>query len=249
MKSILGVNIDHVATVREARKGKMPEVIAAAVLAEQSGGLGITVHLRQDRRHIQDRDLALLKQVVHSKLNLEMSLSEEIVGIALSTVPDQATLVPENRQEVTTEGGLDVASQLARAGEVTARLAAAGIVVSHFIDPERRQIEAAKEAGARYIELHTGAYANACWAEKATEYRKLVEAAGYAASIGLGVNAGHGLDYHNVQPVAAIPEIEELNIGHAIIARAIFSGLSAAVQEMARLIDSAGESRDWPWTI
>jgi len=249
VKSILGVNIDHVATVREARKGTMPEVVAAAVIAEQSGGHGITIHLRQDRRHIQDRDLAILRQVVHSKLNLEMSLTEEIVRIAVEAVPDQATLVPENRQEVTTEGGLDVAGQLERTREVTARLAACGVLVSHFIDPDRRQIDAARESGARYIELHTGSYANARWAEKTAEYRKLVDAAGYAASIGLGVNAGHGLDYHNVQPVAAIPEVEELNIGHSIISRAIFSGLAVAVREMADLIETAGESRDWPWTV
>jgi len=247
MKSILGVNIDHVATLREARKGAMPEVIAAAVIAEQEGGHGITVHLRQDRRHIQDRDLRLLKSVVHSKLNLEMSLTEEIVAIALDVLPDQATLVPENREEITTEGGLDVSGQAARTLEVSRRLAALGIVVSHFIDPEPRQIEAAREAGAAYVELHTGAYANARGAERAREYKKLVEGARLASSLGLGVNAGHGLDYHNVQPIAAIPETEELNIGHAIIARAIFSGLAGAVREMAALIASAGESREWPW--
>jgi len=249
MKSVLGVNIDHVATLREARKGAMPEVAAAAVIAEQEGGHGITVHLRQDRRHIQDRDLRILKSVVHSKLNLEMSLTEEIVGIALEIVPDQATLVPENRQEVTTEGGLDVHGQLERTREVSRRLAACGIIVSHFIDPEPRQIEAAREAGAAYVELHTGAYANARWAQKSHEYKKLVDGAQLAANIGLGVNAGHGLDYLNVQPIAAIPETEELNIGHAIIARAIFCGLAQAVREMALLIASAGESRKWPWTI
>ena len=249
MKSILGVNIDHVATVREARKGAMPELIAAAVIAEQEGGLGITVHLRQDRRHIQDRDLRLLKEVVHSKLNLEMSLAEEIVGIALETRPEQATLVPENRQEVTTEGGLDVRGQFARTKEVSERLRKLGIIVSHFIDPEPDQIRAAAEAGAAYIELHTGAYANARGAERKREYIKLVEGARLAAEIGLGVNAGHGLDYHNVQPIAAIPEVEELNIGHAIIARAIFAGLAAAVREMAHLIATAGESREWPWKI
>jgi len=249
MKSVLGVNIDHVATLREARKGAMPEVIAAAVIAEQEGGHGVTVHLRQDRRHIQDRDLRILKSVVHSKLNLEMSLSEEIVGIALEIVPDQATLVPENRQEVTTEGGLDVRGQIERAREVSRRLADRGVIVSHFIDPEPAQIEAAKEAGAAYIELHTGAYANARWAQKSREYKKLVEGALLAARLGLGVNAGHGLDYLNVQPVAAIPEVEELNIGHAIIARAVFCGLAGAVREMAALIAGAGESRDWPWTL
>jgi pyridoxine 5-phosphate synthase len=249
MKSILGVNIDHVATVREARKGSMPEVVAAALVAEQSGGHGITVHLRQDRRHIQDRDLAILRQVVNTKLNLEMSLTEEIVEIALATLPEMATLVPENRQEVTTEGGLDVVAQLERTRDVTSRLTASGILVSLFIDPDQQQIDASKKAGARYIELHTGSYANARWAEKIVEYRKLVTAATYAASLGLGVNAGHGLDYHNVQPVAAIPEVEELNIGHAIIARAIFSGLASAVREMADLIETAGQSRDWPWTV
>ncbi|HPH03154.1 MAG TPA: pyridoxine 5'-phosphate synthase [Spirochaetota bacterium] len=249
MKSILGVNIDHVATVREARKGPMPEIVTAAGIAEQSGAHGITIHLRQDRRHIQDRDLAILKQVVHSKLNLEMSITEEIVLIALATVPDQATLVPENRQEVTTEGGLDVAGQIGRVREVTQRLASAGTLVSHFIDPELRQIDAAREAGARYIELHTGAYANARWAEKIVQYRKLLDSATYASSIGLGVNAGHGLDYHNVQPIAAIPEVEELNIGHSIIGRAIFAGLAVAVREMADLIETAGESREWPWTV
>lgn len=249
MKSVLGVNIDHVATLREARKGVMPEVIAAAVIAEQEGGHGVTVHLRQDRRHIQDRDLRILKSVVHSKLNLEMSLAEEIVGIALEIVPDQATLVPENRQEVTTEGGLDVHGQIERTREVSGRLAARGVIVSCFIDPEPKQIEAAKEAGAAYIELHTGAYANARWAQKPREYKKLAEGARLAARLGLGVNAGHGLDYLNVQPIAAIPEAEELNIGHAIIARAVFCGLAQAVREMAALIAGAGESRDWPWTI
>lgn len=249
MKTILGVNIDHVATVREARKGAMPEVVAAALVAEQSGAHGITVHLRQDRRHIQDRDVEILKQVVHSKLNLEMSLTEEIVVIAERIRPDQATLVPENRAEVTTEGGLDVAGQLERTCDVTRRLAASGTVVSLFIDPERSQIEAARAAGARFVELHTGAYANARGEAKIAEYRKLVDGARFAASLGLGVNAGHGLDYHNVQPVAAIPDVEELNIGHAIIARALFCGLESAVREMADLIAAAGESRDWPWSI
>jgi len=247
MLSTLGVNVDHVATVREARKGVEPEVVAAVLAAERAGAFGITVHLRQDRRHIQDRDVALLKQVVSTKLNFEMSIHPEIVDIACATLPEQATLVPENRREVTTEGGLDVKKYRDKVEAVTGKLKEKGIIVSLFIDPEMEQIELTSQVGADYIEIHTGRYAESRGEEQKTEFIKIVKAAAYARELGLGVNAGHGLNYVNLLPIARIPEIEELNIGHSIISRAIFSGLHKAVSEMAEIIHSAGEGRDWPY--
>lgn len=210
----------------------------AAFVAEQHGADGITVHLREDRRHIQDRDVRLLKELVSTSLNLEMSLAPTIVDLAVATRPDQVTLVPERREEVTTEGGLDVAGQAARVAAATKRLAEAGARVSLFIAPERDQIEASAEAGAAFVELHTGCYANA-WGDPSAlqaELTRLGEGAAYAVACGLRVNAGHGLTYHNVQPVAAIAPMEELNIGHSILARALMAGLGPAVAEMKRLL-------------
>lgn len=247
MKSTLGVNIDHVATLRQARREHDPEVMAALCAAEAGGAFGITMHLRADRRHVQDRDIYLAKQIMSTRLNLEMSLDEEIVQIALDVVPDQATLVPENRDEVTTEGGLDVISHRSRLEKVVRRLQHNGTVVSLFIDPDPEQIAASKEVGATYIELHTGSYANASGAEQREEFMKLVEGARLAADIGLGVNAGHGLNYRNTLPVARLPWVEELNIGHSIISRAVFCGLEQAVREMRAIIDNAVEGTDWPW--
>lgn len=230
----LGVNIDHVATLRQARRGNEPDPVEAAFVAEQAGADGITVHLREDRRHIQERDLRLLRQTVRSQLNLEMGMADEIIRIALEVKPEMVTLVPEKREEVTTEGGLDVAGQLERVQEVTALLQQNGIKVSLFIDPEEKQVSASAETGADYIELHTGTYAN-CWPDEAgmlAELEKLDMAAQAAGELGLRVNAGHGLNYLNVGPVAAIEEVEELNIGHSIISRAVITGLAEAVRRM-----------------
>lgn len=234
----LGVNIDHVATVRQARQTIEPDPVEAAFIAELAGADGITVHLREDRRHIQDRDVRLLRQTVRTRLNLEMGLADEIIRIALEIKPDQVTLVPENRKEVTTEGGLDVAGSLDRVQEVVALFQQHGIRVSLFIDPDEKQVQASSETGAEFIELHTGAYANAGKDEEAqlTELEKLYQAAQQAAELGLRVNAGHGLNYQNVMPVAAIEEMEELNIGHSIISRAVSTGLAEAVREMKRLM-------------
>jgi pyridoxine 5-phosphate synthase len=233
----LGVNIDHVATVRQARRGREPDPVWAAALCELSGADIITVHLREDRRHIQDRDLAILRRTVGVKLNLEMANVVEIVEIALKTAPDQVTLVPEKRQEVTTEGGLDVKGNLTALKKTAGRLRAAGILVSYFIDPEVSQIEASRKAGADFIELHTGAYANArTEAAVAKELRALVAAAEKGRKLGLRINAGHGLNYLNVRPILALAGLEELHIGHSIISRAIFVGLEKAVREMAAII-------------
>lgn len=235
----LGVNVDHVATVRQARRTNEPDPVWAAALAQLGGADGITIHLREDRRHIQDRDLRLLRETVTVKLNLEMACSEEIVQIACQTRPDQATLVPERREEITTEGGLDVLSQQERVAEVVGRLHEAGIVVSLFLDPDLRQIEAAKAVGADAVELHTGRYALAPpGAQRAEELRILEEAARHVQQLGLVVHAGHGLTYTNVQPIARIPAIQELNIGHSIVARAIMVGFLQAVREMKALISS-----------
>lgn len=249
MKSTLGINVDHVATVREARKGRCPRVVDAALLAERAGAQGITVHLRQDRRHIQDRDVELLRELVVTKLNLEMSVHPEIVAFARKLVPDQATLVPENRQEITTEGGLDLKAHQEVVAGVVSSLQQEGIIVSLFIDPDADQILLAHECGADYIELHTGCYANARGADRIQEFNKLVHAAVYASGLGLGVNAGHGLDYHNTMPVAGIPEVEELNIGHAVISYALFHGLERAVRDMVAIIEQAAASREWPWQV
>ncbi|MCC5851702.1 MAG: pyridoxine 5'-phosphate synthase [Alkalimonas sp.] len=237
MSSIyLGVNIDHVATLRQARGTNYPEPVHAALVAEQAGADGITVHLREDRRHIVDRDVYLLQQTISTRLNFEMAVTEEMLAIALEVQPHFCCLVPEKREELTTEGGLDVAGQLEKVQSACARLAEQGILVSLFIDPDPVQIDAVLAAGAPYIELHTGRYAESDGEAQQQELARIQDAARYASSKGLVVNAGHGLHYHNVQPIAAIPEIYELNIGHAIVARAIFSGLHAAVADMKQLM-------------
>ncbi len=233
----LGVNVDHVATIRQARGTRYPDPIFAALLAERMGAHQITIHLREDRRHIQERDLLLLKQVVQTKLNLEMAVAEEVVVIACRVAPDRATLVPEKREELTTEGGLDVVAHLPRVKEVIERLHRAGVAVSLFVEPSREQIDASVEAGADAVELHTGAYANASSELlRIALLAHLEDAARYANRRGLEVAAGHGLDLQNVGPVAAIPEVEELNIGHSIIARAIIHGMEKAVEEMLAAI-------------
>jgi len=235
----LGVNIDHVATLRQARRALEPDPVHAALAAEQAGADSITLHLREDRRHIQDRDVRVLRGLLQTHMNLEMAVTEEMLGIAAEVRPADCCLVPEKRTEHTTEGGLDVAGQAARVAAAATRLAAAGIRVSLFIDPDPAQIEAAARSGAPVVELHTGAYAGAAGAARATELERLRGGARLAARLGLRVHAGHGLDYHNVQPVAAVHEIVELNIGHAIIARAVFTGLTEAVGAMKALMQAA----------
>jgi len=233
----LGVNIDHVATVRQARRTDEPDPVWAAVLAELGGADGITLHLREDRRHIQDRDLRILRQTVRVKLNLEMACSDEIVAIACEAKPDQATLVPERREEITTEGGLDVAAQKARVAEVMDRLRQAGISVSLFLDPEPRQIDTAAELRADAVELHTGRYALAPpGPQREAELEQLRQMGARVLQAGMALHAGHGLTYRNVRPVAAIAGMHELNIGHSIVARAVFVGFEQAVREMKRLI-------------
>ncbi|HIF6627023.1 TPA: pyridoxine 5'-phosphate synthase [Serratia marcescens] len=237
---LLGVNIDHIATLRNARGTQYPDPVQAAFIAEQAGADGITVHLREDRRHITDRDVRLLRQTIQTRMNLEMAVTDEMLDIAVELQPHFCCLVPEKREEVTTEGGLDVAGQLDKMSVAVERLAQAGILVSLFIDPDHRQIDAAVAVGAPYIEIHTGAYAEA-QGELAVqaELRRITVAAAYAAEKGLKVNAGHGLTYHNVQPIAALPEMHELNIGHAIIGQAVMSGLPAAVADMKVLMREA----------
>jgi pyridoxine 5-phosphate synthase len=235
----LGLNVDHVATLRQARRIDYPDPIHAALIAEQSGADSITLHLREDRRHIQDRDVTLMRRLLKTRMNLEMAVTAEMIRIAGEVKPQDCCLVPESRQEVTTEGGLDVAGQMARITEACGALAAAGIRVSLFIDPDAAQVEAARRAGAPVIELHTGTYANAAGPLRAVELERVRAAARLAASLGLTVNAGHGLNYHNVQPIAAIPEVVELNIGHAIIGRAVFDGLPKAVRDMKDLMLAA----------
>ena len=232
----LGVNIDHVATLRQARRGRDPDPVHAALAAEMAGADSITLHLREDRRHIQDADVRTLRALLKTPMNLEMAVTDEMLEIACDVRPQYACLVPEKRQELTTEGGLDVAGQRARVGKALERLAASGVRASLFIDAQARQLECAAELGAPAVELHTGAYAEASGADRARELERLVSCARLGARLGLTVHAGHGLDYHNVRPVAAIPEIIELNIGHAIIARAVFHGLAAAVREMKALM-------------
>ncbi|HND51710.1 MAG TPA: pyridoxine 5'-phosphate synthase [Pirellulaceae bacterium] len=228
----LGVNIDHVATVRQARRTYEPDPVWAAALAELGGADGITVHLREDRRHIQDRDLRVLRETVTVKLNLELACSADVVDIACQVRPDQATLVPERREEVTTEGGLDVIAHHAAAADSIKRLQAAGIYVSLFLDPDPAQIEAGAKLGAQAVELHTGQYALARGSGQQAELKRLQDAAKLIVDLGLGLHAGHGLNYRNVQAVAAIPHMHELNIGHAIVARSIFVGFERAVREM-----------------
>ncbi|HIE6558161.1 TPA: pyridoxine 5'-phosphate synthase [Proteus mirabilis] len=237
---LLGINIDHIATLRNARGTTYPDPVQAAFIAEQAGADGITIHLREDRRHITDRDLMLISQTVQTRLNLEMAVTEEMIEIACQTQPDFCCLVPEKRQEVTTEGGLDVVGNEEKVADAIKRLSLAGIKVSLFIDPDHEQINAADRVGAPFIEIHTGAYADAEDEQaQEKEFVRIRDAVTYAASKGLKVNAGHGLHYHNVQRIAALPELYELNIGHAIIGRAVFSGLAPAVEEMKRLMREA----------
>jgi pyridoxine 5-phosphate synthase len=232
----LGVNIDHVATLRQARRARYPDPLYAALLAEEAGADSITLHLREDRRHIQDKDVFAMRAALQTRMNLEMAVTEEMIRIALEVRPQDVCMVPESRQEVTTEGGLNVAAQSGRVADAVKALAAGGIRVSLFIDPDSAQIEAARRAGAPVIELHTGAYAEAAGGARAREFERLRSAAKFAASLGLTVNAGHGLNYHNVEPIAAIPQIIELNIGHSIVARAIIDGLGKAVRDMKELM-------------
>ena len=233
----LCINIDHVATLREARGGVEPDPVTAAQVCELAGAEGIVCHLREDRRHINDRDVRLLRETVKTKLDLEMAATDEIVGIALEILPELATLVPERRQELTTEGGLDVAHQLQRIRDVTARLHERDIRVSLFVDPIAGQVDASREAGADFIEIHTGEYANARTDQQAGhELERIRAAAERAHALGLGVNAGHGLNYLNIVPVRSIPQIQEASIGHAIVSRALFVGLDRAVREMIALI-------------
>ncbi len=233
----LMVNIDHVATLRQARGTSFPDPVYAAGIAEMAGASGIIVHLREDRRHINDRDVRILKDVVRTKLNLEMAATPEMVEIARAAKPYMVTLVPEKRQELTTEGGLDVVGLKGRLGLVVAGLREAGIKVSLFVDPEAGQVNASKAVGADMIEIHTGAFADAPSDEdRVKELEKVIDAARRGKGLGMGVNAGHGLHYHNVRPVAAIPEVDELSIGHSIIARAVFVGLDRAIRDMVALI-------------
>ena len=246
----LGVNIDHVATVREARKGHEPDPVWAAVEAHLGGADGITVHLREDRRHIQDRDVQRLRELTHIKLNLEMAATDEMVGIACGLKPEMAMLVPEGRHEITTEGGLDVAGQQSRLRDVVARLADSGIMTSTFIDAELPQVEAAAMIGVRVCEIHTGPYAHAFFNQGRdsespavlAELEKIRAAGAAIRAAGMRFNAGHALNYFNVQPVAALPGIRELHIGHAIVSRAIFVGMREAVAEMKRLMREAQRS-------
>ncbi len=235
----LGVNIDHVATLRQARRAPYPDPLHAALVAEQAGADSITLHLREDRRHIQDHDVHRMRASLQTRMNLEMAATGEMIALARDVRPQDVCLVPEKRTEVTTEGGLDVAGQRQRLAECCAALRDAGCRVSLFIDPDAEQIEAARAIGAPVVELHTGAYAEAGGEHQAKELMRLVHGARLGSQLGLTVHAGHGLHYHNVQPVAAIPEIVELNIGHAIVARAVFDGLAAAVREMRRLMVEA----------
>jgi pyridoxine 5-phosphate synthase len=237
---LLGVNIDHVATIRQARGTRYPDPVYAALMAEQAGADSITLHLREDRRHIQDRDLRAMRGVLQTRMNLEMAVTEEMLSIACDIRPRDVCLVPERREELTTEGGLDVAGQRERIEEACRALSGTGMRVSLFIDPDGSQVEAARAVGAPVIELHTGAYAEAEDEDiRQQELERIAEAAALGGELGLQVNAGHGLHYHNVQDIARIPEVRELNIGHAIIARAIFDGLSTAVIEMKRLMVEA----------
>lgn len=235
----LGVNVDHVATLRQARGTDYPDPVAAALRAEKAGADSITVHLREDRRHIQDFDLRALQSAMQTHMNLEMAVTDEMIAIAVGLGPQDCCLVPEKRAELTTEGGLDVAAQQQRVADACQELAASGIRVSLFIDPDPAQLEAAAAAGAAVVELHTGAYADAAVAAQDRELRRIVDAANCAQGLDLTVHAGHGLHYENVAPVAAIQEIVELNIGHAIVARAVFDGIEIAVAEMKRLMQEA----------
>ena len=235
----LGVNVDHIATVRQARRAQVPDPVEAALLAEQAGADGITVHLREDRRHIQERDVEQLRESVRTKINLEMAVTFEMVEYAEKLRPNDACFVPEKREELTTEGGLDVVAYQSKIKEAVARLQDRGIHVSLFIDPDAVQIEAARQTGAHGIEIHTGTYCNTAGAEREKQRQAIANAATLARRLGLEVHGGHGLDYENVSPIATIPEIVELNIGHSIIARAVMVGISQAVREMKELLAKA----------
>ena len=234
---LLGVNIDHVATLRQARGTRYPDPIQAAIEAEQAGADAITLHLREDRRHIKERDVEMLKDILQTRMNLEMAVTDEMLVIAERIKPEECCLVPESREELTTEGGLDVLGQKDRIRDACQRLAAAGVRASLFIDADPAQIDAAFEVGAPVIEIHTGHFADAEERQgREAEYERIVAAIRHGDSLGLHVNAGHGLNYQNVGQIAAIPQIKELNIGHAIIARAVFTGLQQAVKEIKRLM-------------
>ncbi|MEW6676488.1 MAG: pyridoxine 5'-phosphate synthase [Pseudomonadota bacterium] len=235
----LGVNIDHVATLRQARGTRYPSPVQAALMAESAGADSITLHLREDRRHIQDVDVHALRGILATKMNLEMAITEEMLAIACQVKPQDVCLVPERRQELTTEGGLDVAGQFDKVQQACTVLGASGIRVSLFIDADAHQLEAAKAAGAPVVEIHTGAYAEAEGEAQKREFARIRAGVEQGQALGLVVNAGHGLSYHNVQPIAALPGVEELNIGHAIVAQAIFSGWENAVREMKRLMVEA----------
>lgn len=237
----LGVNVDHVATVRQARRVDVPDPVEAALLAEAAGADGITVHLREDRRHIQERDVRILRQRLHTKLNLEMAVTPAMLAFAEDVRPDDACFVPEKREELTTEGGLDVVSHRQRIREGTQRLQSLAVRVSLFVDPETAQIEASRDAGAHAVEIHTGAYCNALSVEREKQLQAILEASKLAQSLGLEVHGGHGLNYDNVLAIAQIPEMAELNIGHSIIARAIIVGIEQAVREMKDLLSKAKE--------
>ncbi len=235
----LGVNIDHVATLRQVRRATYPDPLFAALICEQSGADSITLHLREDRRHIQDHDVRRMRAALQTRMNLELAATDAMLQLAREIAPQDCCLVPERREELTTEGGLDAAAQLPRLKRVCGQLTGDGIRVSLFIDPDVRQLEAALAAGAGVVELHTGAYADARGERQAVEFARIAEAARLGASLGLTIHAGHGLNYHNVQPIAAIGEIVELNIGHAIVARAIAAGIGAAVADMKALMLAA----------
>ena len=238
----LGVNVDHVATVRQARRVEVPDPVEAALLAEKAGADGITVHLREDRRHIQERDVERMRQRLATKLNLEMAVTPAMVALAEKLRPDDACFVPEKREELTTEGGLDVLANKQKILEAVKRLQDRGIHVSLFIDPQKNQLETAKAVGAYAVEIHTGAYCNAAGAEREKERDAVAAAASLAHSLGLEVHGGHGLNYENVSPIATIPEIVELNIGHSIIARAVIVGIEQAVREMKEILNRARAS-------
>jgi pyridoxine 5-phosphate synthase len=235
----LGVNVDHVATVRQARRAQVPDPVEAALLAEKAGADGITVHLREDRRHIQERDVELLRERLKTKLNLEMAVTPAMAAFAETLRPDDACFVPEKREELTTEGGLDIVAHRRKIQDSVKRLQDRGIHVSLFVDPEEKQIETSKEVGADAVEVHTGTYCNAAGAEREKERRTVASAVSLAHRLGLEVHAGHGLDYENVLPIAGIHEIVELNIGHSIIARAVVVGIEQAVREMKALLKKA----------
>jgi len=236
---LLGVNIDHVATLRQARRGQYPSVIEAAAVAEQAGADAITIHLREDRRHIQDRDVQLLAELLTTRMNLELAVVDEMLAIAEAIRPSDVCLVPERREELTTEGGLEVVNARDRVAAACRRLADAGSRVSLFIDPDPDQLSAAADCGAPVVELHTGRYADTRGDEQQKELTRIAQAVEHGQKLGLIVNAGHGLNYHNVEPIAAIPGIAELNIGHAIVSRAVMTGLGPAVSEMKRLMREA----------